>query len=93
MSVGKIEAVDIVGDRRIAIRMDDGSRCIVDLSSLIATRSILAPLRDRHEFSQLQISTDGWSLEWPSGIDFGAPQLQRWAEEQIARTPPNPVDA
>jgi len=32
---------------------------------------------------------DGWSIEWPAcGIDLGAAQLRRWADEQAGRAMP-----
>jgi hypothetical protein len=39
-------------------------------------------LRKAKEFARVAVSADGWSLEWPSGIDFGGAQLRRWADEQ-----------
>jgi hypothetical protein len=39
-------------------------------------------LRRKGEFARVALSSDGWSLEWPSGIDFGVEQLRRWADEQ-----------
>lgn len=93
MAIGKIEAVDVVGERRIAIRWDDGVIRIVDLSAPISERSVLAPLRTADEFERVQVSADGWSLEWPRGVDFGAPQLRRWADEQAAQAPADPVSA
>ncbi len=93
MSIGKIEAVEVAGPGRIGILWDDGSRGLVDLSALISARSVLAPLRDSLEFSQVQVSADGWSLEWPSGIDFGAPQLRQWSEGQHAQTSLDSIDA
>lgn len=82
MPIGKIESVAVIGDRKLAARWDDGERLTVDLSALIAERAALSPLRAEDEFARVRISPDGWSLEWPCGVDFGAPQLRRWAVEQ-----------
>ena len=54
----------------------------VDLAEIIAAHAQLAPLRNEAKFALVTISDDGWSLEWPDGIDFGATQLRRWAGEQ-----------
>ncbi|MEJ0061440.1 MAG: DUF2442 domain-containing protein [Terricaulis sp.] len=80
--LGKITSVAVLGDRRLEIGWDDGRVASVDLDELIAVRASLAPLRKAKEFARVMVSADGWSLEWPSGIDFGAAQLRRWADEQ-----------
>ena len=82
MSIGKIESVAVTGPTRLEIGSDDGRRIAVDLAGPIAAHAPLAPLRDDVEFARVTVSTDGWSLEWPCGIDFGAVQLRRWADEQ-----------
>jgi hypothetical protein len=50
---------------------------------------VLAPLADREAFHRLRLAQDGWSVEWPSvGIDLGAAQLRRWADEQSGEPTP-----
>jgi hypothetical protein len=35
------------------------------------------------------VAEDGWSIEWPvCGVDFGAAQLRRWADEQAGEAMP-----
>jgi hypothetical protein len=80
--LGKINSVAVIGPGRLEIGWDDGRPAQVDLSAVIAKHAALAPLRDPATFDLVKISEDGWSLEWPSGIDFGAAQLRRWADEQ-----------
>ncbi len=80
--IGKIESVAVIGDKQLEIAWDDGRVAPVDLGEAIAAHKVLAPLKKKSEFAGVRVSTDGWSLEWPSGIDFGAPQLRRWADEQ-----------
>lgn len=41
----------------------------------------LAPLGSDAEFGEVAIAEDGWSIEWPSGVDFAATQLRGWAVE------------
>ncbi len=82
MSIGKIKSVAVLGDKQVEIAWDDGRVASVDLAALIEARKALAPLRKKSEFARVALSADGWSLEWPSGIDFGATQLRRWADEQ-----------
>ena len=80
--IGKIESVAVAGDKRLEIGWDDGRVARVDFSEVIAAHKALAPLRKRGEFAAVSMSKDGWSLEWPCGIDFGAEQVRRWADEQ-----------
>jgi hypothetical protein len=85
MSIGKITGVTPVSALAIAVSWDDGETTAVDLAPIIASRTALQPLVQADEFAAVTVAEDGWSLEWPCGIDFGAPQLRRWADEQAGR--------
>jgi Protein of unknown function (DUF2442) len=89
MSIGKLLNVTASSPSALALEWDDGRVSQVDLATLIASRSNLAPLADKTEFAQAVLSADGWSVEWPCGIDFGAQQLRRWADEQAGETMPS----
>ena len=80
--IGKIESVAVIGEKRLEIAWDDGRVAAVDLAEVIDAHKALAPLKKKGEFARAAVSSDGWSLEWPSGIDFGAEQVRRWADEQ-----------
>lgn len=86
--IGKMTGVAITSDRRLEIGWDDGRVAPVDLSDAIAAHKALAPLKKKAEFARVTVSPDDWSLEWPSGIDFGAQQLRRWADEQAGEVMP-----
>lgn len=87
MNIGKIESAVTRGTNGLVIEWDDGARDEIDLAPIIAAHPALAPLADPEAFHRVHVSEDGWSLEWPRcGIDFGAPQLRRWADEQAGRT-------
>lgn len=81
MTIGKITSVAIPSPSQLSIVWDDGRRAQLDLAPLINARPALAPLRDPEAFGRVTLSSDGWSLEWPCGIDFGSAQLRRWADE------------
>lgn len=81
-SLGKIESAALLGGARMEIGFDDGHVAIVDFAPVLEGRKALAPLKAAREFERVRISADGWSLEWTCGIDFGAAQLRRWADEQ-----------
>jgi hypothetical protein len=87
MSLGKIESVIAQGASELAVQWDDGTRDEIDLGSVIAAHPALAPLADPAIFHGVRLSDDGWSVEWSAcGVDFGAPQLRRWADEHAGRT-------
>jgi len=82
MSIGKLVGAEAIGPKRLELVWDDGRRLPLDLGEVIGAQRRLAALSKQSEFVRVQVSGDGWSLEWPCGIDFGAAQLRRWAEEQ-----------
>jgi Protein of unknown function (DUF2442) len=88
MSIGKLEHLAITGPKSMAISWDDGRTANVDFVPVIARRKVLGPLNDALEFANASLSADGWSIEWPCGIDLGAPQLRRWADEQAGAIMP-----
>ncbi len=88
MTIGKLTALTVTGDTRLALIWDDGTSAALDLGPMIAEHKALAPLADHAEFARAALSEDGWSVEWPAGMDFGAPQLRRWADEQAGKTMP-----
>lgn len=79
MTVGKLTEASATATYQLGLRWDDGFSANVDLSRIISARAVLGPLRMPGEFDKVEISSDGWSLEWPCGIDLGAMQLRRWA--------------
>ena len=88
MSIGKITSVTVSGPCAITLTWDDGTNAKVDLAAVVAARKALAALADPGAFARARLSDDGWSVEWPPGIDFGAPQLRRWADEQAGKAMP-----
>jgi hypothetical protein len=89
MSLGRLTAVAVAGELRLTLQWDDGSSAQVDLRGVVGGRAALRPLADPEVFAGARISEDGWSLEWPgAGIDFGAQQLRRWADEQAGEAMP-----
>ncbi len=88
MNIGKLAGVSVSGETTLALVWDDGHTARIDLAPITAARKALTPLTDSTEFARVALSADGWSIEWPSGIDFGAPQLRRWADEQAGQAMP-----
>ncbi len=88
MSIGKITALSITDEQTLDVQWDDGRRGQIDLSAIIAAHPALSGLSDPSKFASAQIAPDGWSVEWPGGLDFGTAQLRRWADEQSGETMP-----
>lgn len=88
MSIGKLTGLSVAGAQSLALSWDDGRTASVDLSAVIIGRRALAMLADPAEFARVALSADSWSVEWPSGIDLGSPQLRRWADEQSGEAMP-----
>jgi hypothetical protein len=87
MSIGRIESAHTSGDSVLVVTWDDGRSAEIDLAPIIEAHPPLAPLADPDNWAQR--SEDGWSVEWPHcGIDFGAAQLRRWADEQAGEAMP-----
>jgi hypothetical protein len=87
MSMRRIEKIEASGQSVLVVTWDDGHRAEVDLGAIIAAHPGLAPLTDPNSFPLA--AEDGWSVEWPTcGIDFGAAQLRRWADEQAGEAMP-----
>jgi hypothetical protein len=84
--IGKMTAVRVTGELTLEAHWDDGAVGLVDLAPVIARHANLAPLTKPGAFAAVRLSADGWSVEWPSGIDFGAPQLRVWAQIKTAAT-------
>lgn len=89
MSIGKILGANTHGAAGLVIDWDDGTQDGIDLAPVIAAHPALAALADPEVFHRIHLAEDGWSIEWPAcDIDFGAPQLRRWANEQAGRAMP-----
>jgi hypothetical protein len=88
MAIGKLRSLSVAGANVLELVWDDGHLARVDLAPAIAPHAGLKPIRPAKAFAQAKLSKDKWSVEWPSGIDFGATQLRRWADEQDGASMP-----
>ena len=89
MSIGRIAEAYTRGEAKLALVWDDGGHAEIDLTPIIAAHPQLSPLADSEAFHRIHLPDDGWSVEWPkAGIDLGAAQLRRWADEQAGDAMP-----
>ena len=82
MAIGKLTSLAVVDTNALELTWGDGHVAKVDLGEVIAGHAGLKPIRAAKAFAKAKLSRDGWSVEWPGDIDFGSPQLRRWADEQ-----------
>jgi hypothetical protein len=69
------------------VRWDRGGENSVDLSGMVASFRIYAPLRNSPElFRQVQVGEYSTDIVWPGGIDMSADTLWRLAQEQSGST-------
>jgi hypothetical protein len=88
MPKGKLVSLAVTGANALTLKWDDGHVARVGLGEVIAGHAGLRPIRATKAFAKAKLSKDGWSVEWPGGIDFGSPQLRRWADEQSGEAMP-----
>lgn len=74
--------VAVHGATTLHLVWDDGHCARVDLREVTASMKALAPLKKKREFASAIVNEGGWSIAWPSGVEFGAGQLRRCADEQ-----------
>ena len=77
------------GDRPLTLflRWQDGSEGVVDVSGIIGTFRVYAPLRNSLElFQQVRLGEHGTDIAWSDEIDMAADTLWRLAQEQSGAT-------
>ena len=89
MGIGKLASLAVTGANALELQWDDGRAGKVNLAGVIASHPGLKSIRAAKAFAKASVSADGWSVEWPGGIDFGSPQLRRWADEQAGEAMPS----
>lgn len=90
MAIGKLVSLAVTGPNALELAWDDGHIAQVNLGEVIAGHPGLKPIRAAKVFAKASLSKDGWSVEWPGDVDFGSPQLRRWADEQAGEAMPAP---
>jgi hypothetical protein len=71
----------------LRIQWDNGDRSLVDVSGLIESFRVYAPLRKSIElFRQLRVGEHGTDVIWSDDVDMAADTLWRLAQEQSGAT-------
>lgn len=77
------------GEKPLTLRVhwEHGGESVIDVSGLIGTFRIYAPLRkDRALFRQVRLGEYGTDVVWTDEIDMAADTLWRLAQEQSGDT-------
>ena len=72
--------VEVVGDHRLRVEFDDGTRGEIDASGW-DWRGIFAPLRDPEFFAKVELDSELGTISWPNGADVAPETLHLWASE------------
>jgi DNA-binding XRE family transcriptional regulator len=71
----------------LRVRWDRGGENSVDVSDMVASFRVYAPLQSSPElFRQVQVGEYGTDIVWPGDIDMSADTLWRLAQEQSGAT-------
>ena len=71
----------------LRIRWDSGAESLVDVSDLVATFRLYAPLRQSPEFfRQVRLGEHGVDVGWNDDVDMAADTLWRLSQEQRGDT-------
>ncbi len=73
-----VTEVQVVGDHRLALAFDDGTRGEVDMSD-DAWPGVFEPLRDPEYFRQVVLDEELGTIVWPNGADIAPETLHIWA--------------
>jgi hypothetical protein len=82
----RIVAVAAAEPQKLRIDWDNGAQSIVDVSGLIETFRVCAPLRDPDLFRKVGVGEHGTDIVWPDDLDMAADTLWRLAQEQTGAT-------
>lgn len=70
-------AVEVVGEHRLRVTLDDGTRGEVDLSGC-EWRGVFEPLADPAYFEQVALDEELGTIVWPNGADIAPETLRSW---------------
>lgn len=58
------------GGYRLRLTFDDGVEGEVDVSKLVTSVGVFAPLKDRREFVKVYVDAETGTISWPNGADL-----------------------
>jgi hypothetical protein len=70
----RVTGVEVLGDFRLSVSFDDGTRRVVDLSDELLG-PIFEPLRNPSLFRQVRLDPELGTIVWPNGADIAPETL------------------
>ena len=70
----RVTGVELLGDFRLGVAFDDGTRRVVDLSDELSG-PIFEPLRNPSLFRQVRLDPELGTIVWPNGADIAPETL------------------
>ena len=70
----RVTAVELLGDYRLGLAFDDGTRRVVDLRDELSG-TMFEPLRNPSLFAQVRLDPELGTIIWPNGADFAPETL------------------
>jgi hypothetical protein len=70
----------------LRVRWDEGTESLIDVSGMIQSFRVFAPLRAPELFRQVRLGEHGTDVVWTDEIDMAADTLWRLAQEQAGET-------
>lgn len=81
----KITAIEYLRPDTIRVHFDDGTEYDLQQQAEAIRPGIFATLGDSDCFAGATIEPGGWSLVFPSGVDYGADSLHLRAESLVTQ--------
>lgn len=82
----RLATVVVEEGMNLSVTYTDGRTVHVELSNLADRLQAFVPLKDQQEFSTVQITDFGWSLEWRCGASLDSDRVLELAMEQAGMT-------
>lgn len=82
----RVTAVEVLGDYRLGLAFDDGTRRVLDLGNELSG-PIFEPLRNPRLFRQVRIDPELGTIVWPNGADIAPETLHDGFREQPGDRP------
>lgn len=78
----RVKALSVLADYRLAVTFQDGTRGVVDLSSVTTSRTpgVFAALASRGEFEKAYLELG--VVTWPCGADLDPAWMYEWVREE-----------
>jgi hypothetical protein len=92
MDFPRLLSVEPRPDYRIYLRYDDGTEGVYNVKPLIEPDTVFAHLRDEVLFRQVDMTSHGRGIEWPSEVDLCTRSLylnltgqsyEQWQAKQV----------